>query len=162
LGGAYAIGKVSSHKIFSSHNTLQIDICARNGVAMVHVWQNAFKTYDIYFCNTEGACVSCTYAVCGILSRAPLFLSRLLNDNTVYISINYGLRSRRRGFPIIRDIKVPVPPAQLQTSNQSCTARQKNHQTSIPKKQLSCIYNMYGVIVQMQRSYCVISVRKDI
>jgi hypothetical protein len=63
LGGAYAIGKVSSHKIFSSHNALQIDVCAQNGVAMVHVRQNAIKTYDIYFYNAEGACISYAYAV---------------------------------------------------------------------------------------------------
>jgi hypothetical protein len=63
LGGAQALEKVGAHNILSSHNALQIDVCAVNGVTMIHVTQNAHKAYDIYFYNSKGACVSYAYHV---------------------------------------------------------------------------------------------------
>jgi hypothetical protein len=63
LGGVQALEKVGAHNILSSHNALQIDVCAVNGVTMIHVTQNAHKAYDIYFYNGKGACVSYAYHV---------------------------------------------------------------------------------------------------
>ena len=63
LGGAQALEKVGAHNILSSHNALQIDVCAVNGVTMIHVTQNVHKAYDIYFYNSKGACVSYAYHV---------------------------------------------------------------------------------------------------
>ena len=61
LGGAAALEKVGAHNILCSHNALQIDLCAANGVTMVHVTLNSLKAYDIYFYNAKGACVSYAY-----------------------------------------------------------------------------------------------------
>ena len=63
LGGVQALEKVGAHNILSSHNALQIDVCAVNGVTMIHVTQNTHKAYDIYFYNGKGACVSYAYHV---------------------------------------------------------------------------------------------------
>jgi hypothetical protein len=63
LGGALAFEKVGAHNVLCSHNALQIDICAVNGITMVHVTQNSLRTYDIYFYNKKGACVSYAYHV---------------------------------------------------------------------------------------------------
>ena len=63
LGGAQALEKVGAHNILSSHNALQIDLCAVNGVTMIHVTLNLLKAYDIYFYNAKGACVSYAYHV---------------------------------------------------------------------------------------------------
>jgi hypothetical protein len=63
LGGAQALEKVGAHNILSSHNALQIDVCAVNGVTMIHVTQNVHKAYDIYFYNSKGACMSYAYHV---------------------------------------------------------------------------------------------------
>ena len=61
LGGAAALEKAGAHNVLCSHNALQIDICAVNGVTMVHVTLNSLKAYDIYFYNSKGACVSYAY-----------------------------------------------------------------------------------------------------
>ena len=63
LGGEQALEKVGAHNILSSHNALQIDLCAVNGVTIVHVTQNSLKAYDIYFYNNKGVCVSYAYHV---------------------------------------------------------------------------------------------------
>ena len=63
LGGAQALEKVGAHNVLCSHNALQIDLCAANGVTMVHVTLNSLKAYDIYFYNAKGACVSYAYHV---------------------------------------------------------------------------------------------------
>jgi hypothetical protein len=63
LGGAQALGRVGAHNVLCSHNALQIDICAVNGVTIVHVTQNAHKAYDIFFYNKTGVCVSNAYHV---------------------------------------------------------------------------------------------------
>ncbi len=63
IGGVQALEKVGAHNILSSHNALQIDVCAVNGVTMIHVTQNAHRAYDIYFYNGKGACVSYAYHV---------------------------------------------------------------------------------------------------
>jgi len=63
LGGAQALEKVGAHNVLCSHNALQIDLCAANGVTMIHVTQNVHKAYDIYFYNSKGACVSYAYHV---------------------------------------------------------------------------------------------------
>jgi len=63
LGGAQALGRVGAHSILSSHNALQIEVCASNGVTIIHVTQNSLKAYDIFFYNKTGACVSNAYHV---------------------------------------------------------------------------------------------------
>ncbi|MDO8969208.1 MAG: hypothetical protein Q7U74_00880 [Saprospiraceae bacterium] len=63
LGGSQALEKVGAHNVLCSHNALQIDLCAANGVTMVHVTLNSLKAYDIYFYNAKGACVSYAYHV---------------------------------------------------------------------------------------------------
>ena len=63
LGGAQALEKVGAHNVLASHNALQIDLCAVNGITIVHVTQNSLGAYDIYFYNDKGACVSYAYHV---------------------------------------------------------------------------------------------------
>ena len=58
----------------------------------------------------------------------------------------------------LSEISISSPPAHQALLHTA----PKRHQTSTSKKQLICIYNMCGVIGQVQCCCCVLSNRKDI